>query len=419
MVTQPSTNQHQRGASRFFHFATLHAANTAAIHLLEAVKYHAPPDSYSSRCLISTKESIGYLLELGPPLVDNALKFWKRPGQWWIGSGRRPTRSRPSDLGVDFLLSPLFGHSHRRAQNSIDPVHATIQFHPESGALMLHSMSDIPVIYRDGLGAGKDIEVRKGGSCVFFMKTNHLVFGDYEFSLEIEGLGGSEAEFTLLRDALIVEMGGHPSRHLPQLQTPGAPILVSEVWRRQELAPSCYAGISLHDGAPVQLKVLRCTEETRATHQRIAKRAAQLQGRGGVLPYLRSWCEHGQSPPCRFLAPYSGPADDEDIYYVVPLYEYNFETMPWARLTTVARLRYCYQTLVGLANIHNRGCIHGGIRACSLWLLPDSSARVGRDLDGRRKRLRFANEGGNRQVDHSRPWSRQTRQAAQQTGRCA
>lgn len=91
----------------------------------------------------------------------------------------------------------------------------------------------------------------------------------------------------------------------------------------------------------------------------------------GVLGMIESWCEHGQSPPCqltRGLRP-KDAGDDEDMFFTVPLAEYNVGSMPWHQLAPRKRIRLLHETLEGLGAIHKKGFIHGGIQPDTLFLL--------------------------------------------------
>jgi len=63
-------------------------------------------------------------------------------------------------------------------------------------------------------------------------------------------------------------------------------------------------------------------------------------------------------------------ADDEDVFCSMPLAEYSFASMLWVHFYPEMRLRYFYQTLIGLGIINGRSKIRRYIRPKGLVLVP-------------------------------------------------
>jgi hypothetical protein len=131
------------GQSKPLVYATLRAANDAAIHLLALIRATAPARSYMSQCLVSTSSFIGYQLRLEPK---------KKLSSWKIGTGHQSPLSATSGTGVDFLLrAPGSIISSSRACRTIDGTHGLFYLHPESGLIMFRSWSTKPTYYHQKL----------------------------------------------------------------------------------------------------------------------------------------------------------------------------------------------------------------------------------------------------------------------------
>lgn len=366
------------------HFATLFARNAAAIHLLEAVQDHAVPDTYLSECLIiGVDDEIGYDIKLE---VSTAERRDKRDSQtlgiWRIGSGVswKSGLSRNRGTGVELLLCPPSGSGagFKCARRSIGALHAQLFFHPDSGVLVLRSVCDRPIFVVAG-----DITIDRrsedGTSCVLPRMTNLLRFGDYDFSLDFEDMYLSLEQADSMkatRDDILLKQGAYPSSHLDMFPSPGGRIC-GYVWVHRLLdrdaCSSVHSGVRLPDGRPVALKRLAYTAETRSSVMHELEIVAMFgETCRGVLGKIdKSWCEHGISPPCRLGKPCEGGPDDEElIYYIRALAEFDFASLPWPDLEPEARMDLCYQTLAGLGEIHRRAMIHGRIQPRSLVLLP-------------------------------------------------
>ena len=361
-------------------FATFYAHNAAAVHLLETVQASA-----ASASLVSDEDTFAYDLVLPSP--NNAGASQPAASRWRIGSGPSAAlaQKRVACCTVDLLLCPP-GNSPgaRRARGSIKSIHAVIYFHPESGVLVLRNVRDKPIVYQNGDVNANDFPIFGGvkghDSCVLFRERNHLRFGDYEFVLEFNLDPRQLRKFRAQRDALLSRNHSLPSRHLAAVPAKDH----FRCWnvRIHHKIPqgsqgsrgshsTVYCGVHLHTGKPVAVKIMRYEKETQ---QRVRRElsVASLFSKDctGVLGMLESWCEHSGSPPCR-LEKCETPEDHEDVFYSMPLAEYDFETMPWTQLDFEGRIGYLYQTLCGLGQFHDREMIHGRIRPRSLMILPD------------------------------------------------
>ncbi|KAK4190623.1 putative serine threonine protein kinase [Podospora australis] len=355
-------------------FASFLPDNAAAVHLLETVLVSSPPPS-----LIGDDDAIAYLISL-PSLPSNSDD--NHNGLMWrIGAGPSPRLIKKGVVGakVDFLLCPP-GNTlgAKKARESIKSVHAILFFHPESGVLSLRNICSKPILYRNGGVNGEDLIIEGGvkgaDSCVLFRERNQLRFGDYDFVLEFNLNPKEYAIFRDQRDEILSVHHARPSRHLALVPSPKHSSCL-DVRLHHKLSQGSrgpvFCGVHLHTGKPVAVKMLRCDEETSHRIQHELETAALFSDDSdGLLFPTTSWCEHGESPPCR-LDKCEAAEDHEDVFLSTPLAEFDFETMPWGQLKSSDRLSYFYQTLSGLGKIHQRGLVHGRIRPRALLISHD------------------------------------------------
>lgn len=367
------------------HFATFSAHNAAAVHLLEAVQAscasHAP-------YLISDQETISYYLTL--PSVANEPGFTPPAvDRWRLGAGPSATLTdkRIDCCRVELLLCPP-GNTPgvKRARASIKHVHAVLYFHPDSGALVLRNLRSQAVLYRQGDVDAKDFPIYGGvkgqDSCILFRPRNHFRFGEYEFVLDFALDPEQREKFIAQRDTLLSRTHNFPSRHLAPIPTKDHFTLwnvrVHHAISQAADGPHdiTYCGVQLHTGRPVAVKRMLYNKKTcQRVRRELEVASIFLGGHAGVLGSLDSWCQHDVSPPCR-LEKCETPEDYERVFYSMPLAEYNFKTMPWAKLIFERRIGYLYQTLCGLDEIHTKGMIHGRIRPTCLLILPRPTSSV-------------------------------------------
>lgn len=96
-----------------------------------------------------------------------------------------------STVEPEILLSPpLESPSASIARQHIKDFHASIFFHPHSGALIFETRASGGVVYDKGMN-GNDLKLIKSRGndpnrlCVLWQKKNYLRFGEYWFVLEI------------------------------------------------------------------------------------------------------------------------------------------------------------------------------------------------------------------------------------------
>lgn len=365
-------------------FASFLPDNAAAVHLLETVQASSSPNS-SPACLISDEDTIAYLLSLPPlsDLLDRDDALVAANGRWRIGAGpsQRLIEKGVACAKIDILLCPS-GNTPgaKRARESIKSAHALLFFHAESGALVLRNVCSKPIIYQNGDADGGDLMIHGGvkgrDSCVLFRERNCLQFGDYHFVLEFNLDPLDHDRFREQRDAILSLNNTRPSRHLALVPTEDHlrcwDIRIHHLLSHGSHGSQIYCGVQLHTGKPAAVKKMRYKRDS---HHRIRNelRVASLfaESNAGVHGVFSSWCEHGESPPCR-LEKCETSSDHEDVYYSMPLADYDFESMPWAQLDFVERLGYFHQTLRGLIRLHEKEILHGRIRPRSLLIMPET-----------------------------------------------
>ncbi|KAK3996020.1 putative serine threonine protein kinase [Cladorrhinum sp. PSN332] len=373
------------GIEKSVQFASFLPDNAAAVHLLETVQ--TSPGSSSPACLISDEDTIAYLLSLPPlsgiPDGDEALA--SANGRWRIGAGpsQRLIEKGVACAKIDILLCPP-GNTPgtKRARESIKSAHAVLLFHPESGVLVLRNVCSKPIIYQNGDADGEDLTIYGGvkgrDSCVLFRERNCLQFGDYHFVLEFNLDPLSHDRFREQRDAILSFSHARPSRHLALVPTEDHlrcwDIRIHHLLSYGAHGSQIYCGVQLHTGKPVAVKKMRYKRDSQHRIRKELEVASLFSDdHPGVHGLISSWCEHGDSPPCR-LDKCESKEDHEDVYYSMPLAEYDFESMPWAKLDFVERLSHFHQTLSGLVKLHEKDIYHGRIRPNSLLIMPDTTS---------------------------------------------
>lgn len=224
------------------------------------------------------------------------------------------------------------------------------------------------------------------------MQRNYLRFGEYEFVLAFRHPRDSD-EFRARRDkALMLSQGTYPSRHLDLVPNPTHFTLGNtRIHRRLVEGPvtSLFCGVRLHTGEPVAVRQLNFTKETQRRVLNELKMMSRFSGnQNGILGLIDQWCEHGMSPPCQLHKKWETSRDDEQMFYSMPLAEYDFESFPWSSLDFDNRLEYFHQTLAALREIHQSGIIHGAIRPRSLMIMLDTRSTLApSQLDSSRHHL--------------------------------
>ncbi|KAH6606231.1 hypothetical protein Trco_005384 [Trichoderma cornu-damae] len=249
----------------------------------------------------------------------------------------------------DILLCPPEGTLGATiARRSIKDIHATLHFHPKSKVLMLTAASSRPIVYEHGGTDHEDLELSypDGKSCVMRRSQNFLRIGDYRFVLEFVARGQD-------RDGVNVASSSYRSLHPLPLFNPG-PMAYSKtcwnVWLHDKIPnTSITAGVNIYTGEPVAVK--------------------RLQKKTALRPYtkrrLQVACQYDKKLEKRVL----GVIDQ--IFYSTPLAKYSFGDMPWQEVKIENRHALFHQTLVGLAELHEKNIIHGNILPESLLILAE------------------------------------------------
>ncbi|KAK4061989.1 uncharacterized protein Triagg1_10152 [Trichoderma aggressivum f. europaeum] len=349
-------------------FARFSAANTAAAHLLDNIRSELSPSSLKIH-----GKAIGYELSIPPSSSPGNHVF---EDVWRIGAGP-PTaivERKLDHLKPDILLCPPDGSlSATLARQFIKDLHAFIQFHAKSGVMMLKTTSIRPVTYEHGDMDQTDLGLAlcKIQSCVMRRSQNFIRFGDYRFVLEFIAQGQDEGKIKT-----------HPSGYRGLYPSPAlnaAPMTHSKtswnIWLHNKIPDtSTTSGVNIYTGEPVAVKQLDSktallpytSNRLQVAHQYDKKREK------GVLGIIDVWCEHDISPPC-FSNRLEKADDDscERTFYSMPLANNNFRDMPWVNLEFEKRLALFYQTLLGLAELHQQNMTHGDILPESLLIFTE------------------------------------------------
>ncbi|KAK5655175.1 hypothetical protein OQA88_6074 [Cercophora sp. LCS_1] len=283
-------------------------------------------------------------------------------GRWRIGKGS----SRAGDgRGVDLLLVPPGQHRGTGVSN----VHALISIHQRSGAFMLHSTSNRPIIYLSAAEDGGDLVLRHGEQTVLWMATNRLRIGalDYLLHIAVE----HEGHFKTIRDEFLATVLNERSRPHPKLDVIPQPYhhkTTGGYLIHKSISVGAFgmvrSAVDSATGEPVAVKRVLCkgSAEARAVgdEARIASKFVSDDADGGIIPVLSTWCEHGAAPPCN--------DNPEDIFLAMPLALADFGHTDWRCHPMATRLALFRSTLAGLAKIHGAGVMHRDISPKNLLI---------------------------------------------------
>ncbi|KAH6605372.1 hypothetical protein Trco_007079 [Trichoderma cornu-damae] len=374
-------------------FLVFSAANEAASLLFELIQAKASPP-----CLISNENTIGYHLSL-PLSPDDADADADEDGaesgssgfmRWIIGAGPPPSvvekRLKHAHPHV-LLCTPGDTPASNAVRSHVKDLHAIVKFHPSSGVLMLQTFCDRPIVYERGDVHDQDLtlgldEWGNGKTCVLRRERNYLRFGPYRFLLEfVAQTRGNYDMFTAhLNEHINGEFHGlNPSRLFNFIPMP-SPYhkTLWNVWLHHRIPTTgITAGVNIHTGRPVAVKKVWNKDVARTRRRVIDRLQMALQYRdsrdGGILGIVDIWCDHQTSPPCLFNTHDKEMVDEcRHTFYSMPLASYNFLDLPWTKVANNIRLAYLHQTLLGLANLHRQGLVHGNIRPGSLLVLGDA-----------------------------------------------
>ncbi|KAL7941131.1 kinase-like domain-containing protein [Trichoderma barbatum] len=347
-------------------FAVFSAANTAAIHLLDTIQSELSPPNLKRH-----GNTIGYqlLIPLSPSKHDSK-EIWR------IGAGPPAAiiERKLDHVKPDILLCPPEGSlSATIARQFIKDIHASMRIHPKSDVLMLKTTSSRPVVYEHGDRNQQDLELRMpNNTCVMRRSRNFLRFGDYRFALEFVVRGQD-------KDEIKVRSTGYRGLHPSPALNPG-PMAYSKtswnIWLHNRIPEtSITSGVDIYTGEPVAVKQLQ-NKMARLPYTRNRLQVARLYHNRhdkGVLGVIDVWCEHNISPPCSsngLRKTHRGSC--EQTFYSMPLAKNNFLDVSWLDIEFENRLALFYQTLTGLAELHQQEIAHGNISPKSLLILAEA-----------------------------------------------
>ncbi|PON20263.1 hypothetical protein TGAM01_v210859 [Trichoderma gamsii] len=305
-------------------FAFFSADNEAAIHLLDLVKAET-----SLPTLISNKETIGFQLSTISSSHDSSLKDF-----WLIGAGpSHATPDKNSHHGKpDILLCPPGeSRSANIARQYIEDLHAGLSFHAESNVMTLTSYSMQPIIYEEGDMGNEDLKLCLLGrrSCVMRHRRNVLWIGQYRFILEFIAQGqDKEAK---------IEPHGYRGLYPSPSAYPAACSMASwNVWLQGCIPEtSVISGVDIYTGDPIAVKKL----------------GPDIALRTDTYSRLQVASQYGKSL-------------EKGVLGIVDM---CFANVQWSKLYE-NRCRLCYQTLLGLAELHQKDISHGNIHPESLLI---------------------------------------------------
>ncbi|KAL7935840.1 kinase-like domain-containing protein [Trichoderma chlorosporum] len=254
----------------------------------------------------------------------------------------------------------------------IKHMHAVIFLHPQSGALVLRSRSNKPIIYEQGDMNDQDVEICGGPdskvrSCVLRRRKNYLQFGPYRFLLEFTVSHQDRGRFSKTIHRSLHHRYHKLFSFIPSTETETH----WNVWLHRKIpnSSSLQSGVDIYTGQPVAVKTLHNKIRGRRYMIDQIKLASRYSDKpeDGILGIIDVWCEHLVSPPC-ILKPSSAVTNCRNTYFSMPLADQNFLNKRWKKLDTNTHLKYLYHTLCGLAELHGRGVLHGNIQPESLLI---------------------------------------------------
>ncbi|KAL7792557.1 kinase-like domain-containing protein [Trichoderma ceciliae] len=361
-------------------FAIFSAANEAAILLFELIQAHVSPPN-----LINRGNTIGYQLSL--PLTSHDAEPDDSSMKWLVGAGPSPALLEKGVryINPDILLcTPGATPASRAVRSHIKDIHGVIEFHRLSGVLRFRTFCSRSVIYERGDIHDNDLELNldkwgKGETCVLRREKNYLRFGPYHFYLQF--MAQTEESYGMLTDYLNEHItnnchGLNPSCLFNFIPKPSPYLRIwRNIWLHNEIPTThIITGVNIYTGHPIAIKKIHNTEVVRTRRQVIDQLRTALHYKdtqdGGILGVFDIWCSHQTSPPCLFNINRHKTLDRcQNTFYSMPLAEYNFLDLPWSKVAYEVRLSYIHQTLLGLADLHEQGIVHGNIRPESLLIL--------------------------------------------------
>lgn len=281
---------------------------------------------------------------------------------WAIGRGNSKFGE---NRGVDLILC----RPGKGSKLGVAAVHALIQFHLQSGVLMLVGLSDAnPIKYFLDYERAP-ILLRHRESHALYQKVNRFSFGKLDFKLVYEDLDEVALQnFISVRNACLEGQGGrapHPHLHpVPQenYRMVGSSIL------HQNLSSGAfgwvYAAIDVRSGAPLAIKELAIKDREMAKHPDIKNElriANSFEHEEGLLQATSIRCDHNRSGLCGKYP--------EHVYITLPLAKGDFGSRVWSSIdlqTVIALLR---GPLQGLEALHKAGYMHKDVSSRNILVM--------------------------------------------------
>ncbi|KAL8698911.1 MAG: hypothetical protein Q9201_006311 [Fulgogasparrea decipioides] len=278
---------------------------------------------------------------------------------WRMGRGlskKFEGAANPVDRGVDLLLIRAGGR-----KQHVAAVHARIQIHPRSGALMLFGVqADKPVLYK--VHDQKDpVILQQGQSHVLYQKSNLFFVGSLRYTLDFADFTDEQySSFVRKRNAMLCDHGflaPHPE--------------LSAVWRRQDVKRGrvvthgplasgkfgwVFSAVHARSGEPLAVKEHRPQDKHEMNDV-----AREIRENQGLLPTIRSWCDHEFDLPCNKIP--------QSVFASSPLAASDFSSLLWTEYETRQILDFFRGPLEGLSNLHAAGYMHRDVHVKNLFVM--------------------------------------------------
>lgn len=257
----------------------------------------------------------------------------------------------------------------RGSKAGIAALHALIQFHTESGLLMLVGLSDShPVEYLLDFRQ-VPLLLRHNERHVLHQEVNRFSLGKLLFKLVYENLDDLRlAEYTRVRNEFFKKLGRRiPHAHInvvPQKQSH----MIGSVILHQSLSSGTfgwvYAAVDARTGAPLAVKELAIKDKRTARNPDLTNEleiATSFKEHPGLLQASNVQCDHGHPGHCGTLP--------EHIYMSFPLAIGDFVSQDWSSIdlsTTILLLR---GPLQGLKALHEAGYMHRDVSVRNLLVM--------------------------------------------------
>ncbi|KAL9004295.1 MAG: hypothetical protein Q9188_002884 [Gyalolechia gomerana] len=300
---------------------------------------------------------------------------------WLLGRGTSKNPTDPScdedARGVDLLLIRPKTKSH-----DVAPVHARIQFHTQSGVLMLFGLhTDRPVRYR-AHDESQPILLTDGQGHVFYQKRNSFTVGRLHYELVFCDFSLQQySEFLERRNELLygsAELWPHLQLSaVPRSQDVKRGVVITHGTIGYGRFGRVYPAVYARSGEPLAVKHHQPTskhEMNAITQEAYIGKLFRVrgplycyahvltgrQGSPGLLPLVNIWCEHNFDDPCDIVP--------QSVFTSSPLAFHDFSKLVWQRFGTSQIMELFRGPLQGLSALHRAGYMHRDISAKNLLL---------------------------------------------------